>query len=81
MNGMLAQLKDLSNLMDYNIYYENFDLMTEVEEKVDKIAVGDLFKKKKNILCAGQGVKIKDHSQNSHKSYSRLITSPFSIFN
>ena len=33
MNGMLAQLKDLSNLMDYNIYYENVDLMTEVEEK------------------------------------------------
>jgi len=30
MNGVLSRLKDLSNLMDYKIYYENIDLMTEV---------------------------------------------------
>jgi hypothetical protein len=33
MGTVLTKLKNLSFLMDYKIYYENVDLMTEVEER------------------------------------------------
>jgi hypothetical protein len=36
MNLVLSKLKNLLYLMDYKIYYENIDLMTEVEEKEAK---------------------------------------------
>lgn len=33
MNIVLGRLKRLIYLMDYKIYYENIDLMTEVDDK------------------------------------------------
>lgn len=33
MGTVLSKLKNLSFLMDYKIYYENIDLMTEVDDK------------------------------------------------
>jgi hypothetical protein len=33
MVNVLAKLKSLTFLMDYKIYYENIDLMTELDDK------------------------------------------------